>query len=50
MLQAAVWVTDAAGILCSHGCGCRPVAASLVQPLAWEPPYAAGAALKRKVK
>ena len=26
----------------------RPAAATLIQPLAWEPPYAAGAALKRK--
>ena len=27
---------------------CRPVAPVLIQPLAWDPPYAAGAALKRK--
>ena len=26
----------------------RPAAAALIQPLAWELPYAAGAALKRK--
>ena len=26
----------------------RPAAAALIQPLAWEPPYAAGAALKSK--
>ena len=26
----------------------RPVAAAVIQPLAWEPPYALGAALKRK--
>ena len=26
----------------------RPVAIALIQPLAWEPPYAAGAALKRQ--
>ena len=25
----------------------RPVAIALIQPLAWEPPYAVGAALKR---
>ena len=25
---------------------CRPAATALIQPLAWEPPYAAGAALK----
>ena len=27
---------------------CRPVATALIQPLAWEPLYAVGAALKRK--
>ena len=27
---------------------CRPAAAALIQPLAWERPYAAGAALKKK--
>ena len=27
---------------------CRPVATALIVPLAWEPPYAAGAALKRQ--
>ena len=27
---------------------CRPVAISPIQPLAWGPPYAAGAALKDK--
>ena len=26
---------------------CRPAAAALIRPLAWEPPYAAGAALNR---
>ena len=25
---------------------CRPVSTTLIRPLAWEPPYAAGAALK----
>ena len=29
---------------------CRPAAAALIRPLAWEPPYAAGAAIKRKRK
>ena len=29
---------------------CRPAATAPVQPLAWEPPYAAGAALKSKTK
>ena len=27
---------------------CRPVATAPVRPLAWEPPYAVGAALKKK--
>ena len=27
---------------------CRPAATALIQPLAWEPPYAAGAALESK--
>ena len=40
-----------------HRCGlepillwlwCRPVATALIPPLAWEPPYASGAALKKK--
>ena len=29
---------------------CRLVAIALIQPLAWEPPYAMGAALKKKDK
>ena len=29
---------------------CRLVAAARIRPLAWEPPYAAGAAIKRKKK
>ena len=28
----------------------RPAATALIRPLAWEPPYAAGAALKRPKK
>ena len=40
-----------------HRCGsdpvllwlwCRPAAAALIQPVAWELPYAMGAALKKK--
>ena len=27
---------------------CRPAATAAIRPLAWEPPYVAGAALKRK--
>ena len=51
------------GIATSHGVGhrchldlvlpwlwCRPAAAGLIRPLAWELPYAAGAAIKRKNK
>ena len=29
---------------------CRPAATAPIKPLAWEPPYAAGAALKRQKK
>ena len=29
---------------------CRPAATALIGPLAWDPPYAAGAALKKKKK
>ena len=29
---------------------CRPAAVALIGPLAWEPPYAAGAALRRQKK
>ena len=29
---------------------CRPAAVALIGPLAWEPPYAVGVALKRKKK
>ena len=52
----AQWVKDPV----LHGIGCRrgldpallwlwhrPAAIALIQPLAWEPPYAMGAALKR---
>ena len=28
---------------------CRPAAAALTRPLAWEPPYVLGAALKGKI-
>ena len=27
---------------------CRPAATALIRPLAWEPPYATGVALKRQ--
>ena len=45
------------GIGCRHGLDlvllwlwCRPVAAALIQPLAWELPYAEGTALKKQNK
>ena len=45
------------GVGCRHGWDptllwlwCRPAAVALTGPLAWEPPYAAGAALKSKNK
>ena len=40
----AQWVKDLA-LLCLW---CRPAATALIPPLAWEPPYAAGAAAKRQ--
>ena len=58
----AQWVNDS-GVAVSCGVGHRrgsdpkllwlrhtPVAATPIRPLAWEPPYAAGAALKRQKK
>ena len=45
------------GVGCRHGSDLawlwlwhRPVALALIRPLAWEPPYAVGAALKSKKK
>ena len=45
------------GVGCSHGLDlellwlwCRPAAVAPIQPPAWEPPYAAGMALKIKIK
>ena len=43
--QAATQVADAAWIL-----QCRPAAAVLIPPLAWELPYVADGALKKKKK
>ena len=48
-------------VSCGVGCSCRsdpallwlgrrPAAAAPIRPLAWEPPYAAGAALNRRKK
>ena len=54
------WVKDPAvavscGVGCRHGSDlvllwlwCRPAAVTSIRPLAWEPPYAAGVALKTK--
>ena len=54
----AQWVTDLAlQWALGQRCGsepallwlqCRPAAAALIWPLAWEPPYAAGAVLKKR--
>ena len=40
-----MWVTDVAWMPRCPGCG-----AAQIEPLAWEPPYAVGAALKKKKK
>ena len=40
----APWVKDMALLRL----WCRPAAIALISPLAWEPPYAVGAALKKK--
>ena len=37
-----------ARILGGRGCGVGPASVALIQLLAWEPPYAAGVALKSK--
>ena len=47
LLQAEVSVAHAAWIWCCCGCSVGPVC-TLIQPLAWELPYASGAAVKRK--
>ena len=44
LLWAVVYVTDMARILYCRGSGVEATAP--IRPLAWEPPYAAGAALK----
>ena len=35
---------------CDCGCGVGQAATALIRPLAWEPPYAASAVLKRPKK
>ena len=42
----AQWVKDLALLWL----WCRPAATALILPLSWEPPYAAGAALKSQKK
>ena len=47
------WVKDPARCHCGVAAGVavavhRPAAVALIQPLAWEPPYAAGRALERQ--
>ena len=45
---AVVYVADMAQILYCCGCGVGQwLYIALIQPLAWEPPYAAGEALKK---
>ena len=56
------WVSDpriamSCGVEGRHGWNpsllclwCRPAATAPIRPLAWDPPYAAGAALKKKKK
>ena len=54
-LQAVAWVIVAQFQHCG-GCGvsrwlwCKPVAAAPIHPLAWERPYTAGVAIKKKKK
>ena len=55
----AQWVNNpGVAVTCGVGCRrgsdpellwlwCRPAATALIRPLAWEPPYAAGAALEK---
>ena len=47
---AVVWVADAARIWRCRELWCRPAAVAPIRPLAWELPYAMGAALKRQKK
>ena len=46
--QAAAYVADMAQIW--HCCGCGIGWPVPIRPLAWEPPYAVGVALKKKKK
>ena len=44
VLLSGLWIQ------CCHELWSRPAAVSAIRPLAWEPPYAASAALKSKKK
>ena len=53
LVSMRMWVQSPAllsGLRICHCCElwCRPVATAPIGPLAWEPPYAMGAALKRQ--
>ena len=50
LLQAVAWVADVAQIQCGCGCGAGWQLQLRFFPLAWELPYTAGAALKKKKK
>ena len=51
LLKAAAQVSDACSLdLVLLWLWCRLAAAALIQPLAWEFPYAAGVIVKRKKK
>ena len=43
-----MWITNAAQIPRWLWLWCRPAATALIRPLAWEPPYAIGVAVKKK--
>ena len=50
MLQTVAWMWCCCGCGVGRWLGRRPAAVTLIQPLAWEPPCATGAALKRQKK
>ena len=41
------WVADVTQILCGCGCGVGQTLQLRFDPIAWEPPFASGLALKR---
>ena len=49
-VSCVVYVADAAQIWCCHGVVYRLAATAPIWRLAWEPPYAAGVALKGQKK